>query len=117
MAEEAVVECSFFIPVRRDAILSDGQFHTAETVSWLDNELYLQFEGRTIAPGFYEGCYKDPDTGEQVTDQSRKYTVAMPRSQVDALRSLLSVACVLFQQKSIYLNVAGKVEFIKRLAL
>lgn len=115
MAQEALVECSFFIPIRRDAVLSDGHSHSAETASWLDNELYLQFEGRTIAPGFYEGCYKDPDTDEQVTDQSRKYTVAMLRSQVDALRSLLSVACILFQQKCIYLNVAGEGEFIKRL--
>lgn len=117
MTRDALVECSFFIPIRRDVILSDGQLHSTETLSWLDNELYFQFEGRTISPGFYEGFYKDPDTNEQVTDQSRKYTVAMPRSKVEALRSLLSFACVLFQQKCIYLSVAGEVEFIKRLDL
>jgi hypothetical protein len=76
-------------------------------------ELYLRFEGITIAPGFYEGLYQDPDTKERVADKSRKYCIAISRAKVVQLRQFLAEACVVFQQKCIYLNVAGRVEFIK----
>ena len=51
MVQEALVECSFLIPIRRDANLADGQVHTTEAWESLDDELYAQFHGRTIAPG------------------------------------------------------------------
>ena len=41
------------------------------------------------------------------------YVVAMTESQLDELRTLLSVACIKFQQKCIYLSAAGQVEFIE----
>jgi hypothetical protein len=61
----------------------------------------------------YKGFYRDPDTGEKVSDESHEYTVALPRSQLKQLRSLLSEACEVFAQKCIYLSIAGRVEFIK----
>jgi hypothetical protein len=81
---------------------------------WLDAELFLRFGGRTVAPGFYQGFYADPDTGEKVADESRKFIVAVPHSQVSQLRSLLIEACGQFQQKCIYLSIAGNVEFVER---
>jgi hypothetical protein len=39
--------------------------------------------------------------------------VALARKQLRRLRSLLREACVIFQQKKIYLSVAGLVEFIE----
>jgi len=107
------VECSFFIPIRRDANLSDGDLHSAEVWEWLDDELYAHFEGRTIAPGLYEGFYQDPGTKQRVSDQSRQYIVAVKTSALDQLRSLLAQACVRFHQKCIYLSVADQVEFIE----
>jgi len=109
----SLVECSFFIPLRRDANLSDGASHPQEAWEWLDDELFDRFYGRTVAPGTYHGFYVDPDTGERVADESYRYIVAVPKGEVNRLRSVLAAACVIFAQKCIYLSVAGKVEFVE----
>jgi hypothetical protein len=57
-----IIECSFLIPLRRDANLSDGEEHEDRYLCWLDAALHGSFGGRTIAPGFYHGSYTDPDT-------------------------------------------------------
>jgi hypothetical protein len=103
------LECSFFIPIRRDPNLSDGDLHAPEAWQWLDAVLFSAFGGRTIAPGFYDGIYIDPDTREPVPDASRRYLVAVPTQDVP---QLLAIACTVFQQKCIYLSVGGRVEFI-----
>ena len=113
MIQLKMIECSFFGPIRRDVNLSDGELHSTDLWEWLDDELFDRFSGRTIAPGLYDGFYRDPDTGERVADESRKYVVATTEGQLDELRVLLSVACVKFQQKCIYLSTAGQVEFIE----
>ena len=113
MAREPVLECTFLIPVRRDAELSDRARNSPATWSWLKTALYERFGGATRAPGLYEGFYRDPDTGQRVSDESREYTVAVPQSCLKQLRSLLSEACEVFAQKCIYLSVAGQVEFIE----
>ena len=113
MIQLKVVECSFLVPIRRDGILSDGELHSSDIWEWLDDELFDRFSGRTIAPGLYDGFYRDPDTSERVADESRKYVVAMTECQLDELRVLLSAACGKFQQKCIYLSIAGQVEFIE----
>ena len=59
------------------------------------------------------GWYPDPDTGERVGDRSRRYVVAIARKRVDELRTVLWEACRVFRQKSIYLSVAGHVEFVE----
>jgi len=107
------VECSFLIPVRRDANLSDGGEHEPRLWDWFEDELCDRFGGLTCAPGAYRGSYIDRDTRERVSDESVKFTVAMAESRVDELRDLLSGACLLFQQKCIYLSIAGRVEFVE----
>ena len=113
MIQERVLECSFFVPIRRDANLSDGDLHSTDVWEWLDNELFDRFSGRTIAPGLYDGIYRDADTKGRVADESRQFIVALPERQLDELRALLATACVKFQQKCIYLSVAGQIEFIE----
>jgi hypothetical protein len=113
MVRETQVECSFLIPVVRDTNLLDGQPHPTEAWDWLDVELYTLFGGRTLAPGLYEGFYRDPHTQAKVSDQSRKYIVVVPSRAVDQLRLLLAEACWGFRQKCIYLSIAGEVEFIE----
>jgi hypothetical protein len=54
----------------------------------------------------------DPDTREPVADQSRRYVVAMPREKVPKLRRILREAARVFEQKCIYLSVAGRVELL-----
>src|SRR5262245_5886763 len=113
MVSNRVIECTFYIPQRRDANLSDGELHALDAWEWLDDEIFAAFGGRTLAPGWYEGFWKDPDTQQRVTDLSRQYTVALPESEVGTLRVLLALACERFQQKVIYLSVAGQVEFVR----
>ncbi len=113
MAATGLVECSFFIPLIRDANLADGLSHPRGAWQWLDNELFERFGGRTKAPGEYHGFYQDPDTSEQVADQSIRFIVAVSKKDLKKLRSLLQGACVIFAQKCIYLSVGGKVEFVE----
>jgi hypothetical protein len=108
---KALLECSFLIPIRRDRILSDGKLHARKAWNWLERELFV-FEGATRSEALYAGFYLDPDTGEQVKDRSYRYFVAIPRARVKELRRLLQRACSVFWQKSIYLSVAGHVEFV-----
>jgi len=107
------IECSFLIPLRRDAALSDGELHPVETWEWLRDELYSQFGGQTLAPGLYQGFYQDPDTGMQVHDESYRFIVAVSDDKLADLRQLLQAACVMFAQKCIYFSRAGVVEFVQ----
>ena len=75
-------------------------------------KLFEEFGGYTIAPGEYLGCYTDPDTHNIVSDQSRKYILALPANEVQKLRRFLRKEAIIFKQKTIYLQVGGKVEFI-----
>src|SRR4051794_23292372 len=104
------VECSFLIPLKRDQNLSDGQLHDQEAWGWLEFELFQRFGGWTSSADSYSGVYTDPDTGRMVSDKSLKFFVALPRRKVPSLRKLLREACGVFQQKAVYLSVAGHVE-------
>lgn len=114
MRHEPLLECSFLIPCRRDSLLSDGDLHSKATWIWLQQQLFLQFDGATRVAGRHHGFYRDPDTGQRVDDASRRYLVAVPRNRVHELRRVLEEACLVFQQKCIYLSVAGIVEFVSR---
>jgi hypothetical protein len=112
VADESLLECSFLIPIRRDRHLSDGKPHRRKAWRWLQTAS-LEFDGGTRSLELQEGWYRDPDTGERVTDLSQKYAIALVRADLDRLRAMLSQACVVFEQKSIYLSIAGHVEFVK----
>jgi hypothetical protein len=47
MVRSSMVECSFLMPVHRDANLSDGRQHSYEVWEWLDDKLFEVFGGRT----------------------------------------------------------------------
>jgi hypothetical protein len=113
MVHDPLLECTFLIPTRRDANLSDGGLHDPEMWDWLTSELFNRFHGGTSAPGTYHGFYEDPDTHQRVVDESYRYIVALEGLRIDELRHMLSAACVFFQQKCIYLSVAGHVEFVE----
>jgi hypothetical protein len=61
-----------------------------------------------------KGVYRDPVTGKTVFDESRRYTVALSRRRLPALRRLLRDVAVEFAQEEIYLVISGTVELIKR---
>ena len=112
MSQPFVLECTFLIPLHRDANLSDGLLHETDAWEWLDNELFIRFEGGTEAPGTFRGFYRDQDTGKRVNDESRQFTVALLSERLDDMRAVLREACAIFEQKCIYLSIAGQVEFI-----
>ena len=112
MAEKPLLECCFLVPTRRDRNLSDGKPHSRAAWKWLDDQLF-DFGGATRAIALFEGWYRDPETDKPVRDLSRKYFVALRRQETARLRSLLAEVCRVFQQKCIYLSIAGKVEFIR----
>ena len=62
----------------------------------------------------FVGFYTDPDTGQQISDESRRFTVAVPKNRLRDVRDLMRETCSIFCQKCIYLSIAGKVEFIER---
>lgn len=72
MARKKLVECSFLIPIRRDRHLSDGRTHLVAAWEWLEENL-AEFGGGTRDLSLHAGWYPDPDTGERVTDRSRRY--------------------------------------------
>jgi hypothetical protein len=110
---ESILECSFLIPVRRDSHLSEGSKHDPSTWQLVYRELFERFGGGTRPPGTYQGFYKDSDSGEQVSDESFKFVVAVTESRLPELRGLLRAFTIIFQQKCIYLSVAGRVEFVE----
>jgi hypothetical protein len=99
--------------MRRDKELSDGDLHPVEAWNWLTDQLYERFEAWTLAPGFYHGVWKSPKTGQPISDNSRRYIVALPPGRFDDLRRLLADACAVFRQQCIYLSIAGQVEFVE----
>jgi hypothetical protein len=113
MGDSVLIECSFLIPTRRDWRLSDGAEQSPNSWKWLESNLLSLFEGVTPDRGLLDGFYKDPETGRIVVDQSYKYTVAVGENRIDELRKLLAEACAVFSQKSIYLSIAGHVEFVE----
>src|SRR5690242_6325501 len=110
--EMPLIECSFLIPIRRDRNLTHRRVHRVSAWSWLEKELF-EFGGASRSTALYEGWYVDPDTALPVRDRSRKYVIALPRKQLGRLRAVLREARGVFQQKCIYLSVAGNVEFVR----
>lgn len=114
MDSDHYTECTFLIPIHRDENFSDGQLHDAAEWDWLKEQMWKLFNTPgTLAPGLYEGGYIDPDMGERVLDQSRKFFVAVPERDVRKVQRMLMQACKVFGQKCIYLSVAGKVELVE----
>ena len=97
MVRSSIVECSFLIPVYRDANLSDGRLHLYEAWEWLDDKLFEVFGGRTLAPGLH-GFLPRPGyrrEGErQVVQVHRRGTPKQPQTATNAvvggMRSLCS---------------------------
>jgi hypothetical protein len=114
--EERLVECSFLLPIVRD---SDREPHPPVVWRLLQDAIRTTFpRGHSGPELFYRdvetvpGEYVEEATQTIVRDESRRYTVAIPRSRLDDLRQLLRRAANTFDQKAIYLSVAGEVEFV-----
>lgn len=114
--KEHLIECSFLIPVVRD---SNRAPHPRSAWRALGKALMAAFpEGHTGPEVAYrdvrpvKGEYADFVTGRIVRDLSRRYTVAVPIVKLHALRRMLSRTATTFDQKAIYLSVAGRVEFV-----
>lgn len=108
--------CVFLIPVVRD---SDRKLHPPILWRLLQDALTRRFGSVTgPEPVLYQRLRAVPGSwvpsGGQapVQDLSRRYTIAIPDHEVDALRALLRRAGNSFDQRSIYLEVAGQAELL-----
>jgi len=113
---ERLVECSFLLPIVRD---SDRAPHPPIVWRLLQDAIRAAFpQGHSGPELLYKdvvtvpGEYVEDATKKVVRDESRRYTVAIPRSKVEGLRRLLRRTTNTFDQKAIYLSVAGEVEFV-----
>ena len=113
---EKLTECSCLIPIHPDNV-AEPVGHSLAHWEWLLDETWSRFGGGTAAPGLYSGFYADVDSGDRISDESRNSFVAIAPTELDKLRGLLMEACDVFQQKCIYLNVGGEVEFVYRIDL
>jgi len=119
---ERVLECSFLVPILRDS-KRDSKPESHDPILWrlLDDALREAFTGRSGPRRIFAyrteelipGDYSEPDTGRRVEDESRLYTVAIPTREIDRLRVILRTVANSFDQQSIYLSVAGVVEYIE----
>ena len=112
------IETWFVIPIVRN---SDRQPHIAELWSCLRKEIYGVAGGLSgpkhvliedIEP--VAGSWRDPATGDEIPDESRKYTVVIAESRVDALREVLERAANSFAQEEILFMVKGEDQSVRR---
>jgi len=109
--------CRFLVPLVRD---SDREPHPPVLWRLLQDALLRAFGSltgprtvihlsRTPVPGAWS-----PRQGESpVEDLSREYTVAVPADRVDDLRALLRRVGNSFDQRTMYLEVAGRAELLE----
>lgn len=107
------IQTSFFIAFHEDKDVGNGRLHPATRWIQFQSKLYVTFGAWTLAPGNYKGSYKDPDIGLEVVDLSRKYILAVPKKGLRRLKDFLKEEGIIFRQKYIYFEVAGKVELLK----
>ena len=109
--------CVFLIPVVRD---SDRKPHTPLAWRLLQDVLIQTFGGSSgpeevlyyRSPEAVPGMWTPGGSESPVEDRSRKYTLAIPRDRVEDLRVVLRRAGNSFDQRVIYLEVAGYAEFV-----
>jgi hypothetical protein len=110
--------CVFLIPLVRD---SDRKPHSAIVWRLLQDALIGRF-GAVTGPEtvlYYRnpkpvpGAWSPSEGEEPVEDLSRRYVVAIPASRVDELRALLRRAGNSFDQRVMYLEVAGYAELLE----
>lgn len=111
--QQKYIQTSFLIPMHEDNDIGNSRLHPATRWKQFQRKLFITFGAWTLAPGNYKGSYKDPDTGLEVRDLSRKYILAVPKKELKRLKDLLKEEGVIFRQKFIYFEAAGKVELLR----
>ena len=72
------IQTSFLIPLHENKDIGNARLHPRTCWTQFQRKLYVAFGAWTLPPGHYKGSYKDPDSGREVTDVSRKYILAVP---------------------------------------
>ncbi len=118
MQESPRPVCVFLVPIVWD---SDRKPHPPVLWRLLQDALIRKF-GAVTGPEtvlYYRkaqpvsGAWSPGEGEEPVEDLSRKYTVAITTHQIDALRALLRRTGNTFDQRVMYLEVAGYAELLE----
>ena len=116
MSKTPLYECKFLVPIVRD---STRRLHAPLAWQNLHRALDREFAGRTNRKALYVsldtvwGNFESSRGRGQVSDESKEYLVALPQARLRKVRAILRRACITFDQESIYLAVAGRVEFVE----
>lgn len=110
--------CAFLVPVVRD---SDRRPHSVPLWPILQDALVDLF-GAVSGPEtvllhrrlkLVHGVWRSDREGDLVEDRSRRYSIAIPEDRVDELRALLRRVGNSFDQRVMYLEVAGYAELLE----
>jgi len=96
-------EYTFLIPTCRN---TSRLAHSQSTWSWLHGQLSYLFHGYTHG-GIVHGSWID-EQGQEITEASRLYRVAIPASKQADLVGLLDKCKIYFEQDCIYLALTSK---------
>ena len=110
MNKELMLKTAFLLPVSSDEYHGDGQIHPLKLWLELENDLAARFGGFTCSENV-RGVYVNGD-GIKVTDQSRKYEVAISREDLEPMCSFLHDVAKKFGQECVYFECDGEVGFI-----
>lgn len=110
MNKELMIKTAFLVPVTSDRYFGDGNPHSDQSWSELEEVLTEMFGGCTFG-GFVEGMYRNGN-GVKVVDKSRRYEVAITRDDLECMCSFLKDVSKAFGQECIYFEHEGQVDFI-----
>lgn len=117
MTSDRLVTCWFVIPIVRNS--NRNKKHPPVLWRLLEDALCREISSGLTGPRTFFG-YEDVELlpgvwipeRKRIEDESRKYTVFVPESRIEQLRSLLKRAANSFDQLSIALDVRGDPEFV-----
>jgi hypothetical protein len=91
---------------------NDGTAVSQETLGALEEEIYIAFNGWTMA-GEVQGAYRMRQTGQKQVERLLQVWVVVEETQLDELRRMVGKYAALLAQESIYFEVGtSQVEFI-----
>lgn len=112
MEQDGRIETKFLVPLCEDAEMGSGRKHPATRWKWLQDELIVRFGGYTKSRTIKDGVWMDPDTGENISDESREYYLDIAVDQLSCMERLLEEVGRRFRQKCIRFVSQGEVRYI-----
>jgi len=112
LPEDTLLECSFMLSIHSDDDLAEDAEPESKACQWLEAKLLSLFKGVKVYRDSTSGLYLVPHSNQSVAGKFCRYTVPVQKRRLDEMRRILIDLCDAFDQESIYLSIAGHVEFV-----